>query len=87
MVETARTYVLPAKEHAARIRCILKFIQNEPSLRLHVPTKLEEYLEKLAEKCEKGDFEELGDVAIFAYVGKKDQRCIMASSLLLAPRA
>jgi hypothetical protein len=36
-------YTPPAKEHAARIRCILKFIQNESSLRPHVTSKLVEY--------------------------------------------
>jgi hypothetical protein len=63
-----RMYTPPAKEHAARIRCILKFIQNESSLRPHVTSC--RILEKLAEKCEKGDFEELGDVAMFTYAGK-----------------
>lgn len=52
----------PAKEHAARIRIILNLIQNEPFLKPHVTSKLVESLEKLAEKWERGDFEELDDV-------------------------
>ncbi len=67
--QRVRMYTPQASSHAIRVRQVAKFFQDTPGLKEHVNDTLLDCLEKFAQKCELGKYEELSDVKMFKWTG------------------
>jgi hypothetical protein len=72
--QRVRMYTPRGSEHASNIRVILDFVEKTDAIKdeldTHTLEEVQKYLERFAEKCEEGRFEELSDVNLFQWNGK-----------------
>jgi hypothetical protein len=57
-------------EHASQVMEVMSYIKSEPACQEHIKEDFYEYMTKYAEKCRKGEFEELMVVNAFVFKGK-----------------